>query len=100
MELCDSGEVCQNGGASSTGQKPLHVSLRARGGRPRSLQDARIERADASYFDSYGHFDIHRTMLSDKVCAATSSMFPGTSISLKLSSQGREDTNESFQNAD
>lgn len=25
-----------------------------------------IERADEGYFDSYGYFDIHRTMLADK----------------------------------
>ena len=27
---------------------------------------AHIERADEGYFDSYGYFDIHRTMLADK----------------------------------
>ncbi len=27
----------------------------------------KVEKADEAYFDSYGYFDIHRTMLGDKV---------------------------------
>ncbi len=63
MDLGGRGAAQTNGGASTTG---THISMRTRGGRPRSMRDARVERADESYFDSYGHFDIHRTMISDK----------------------------------
>ena len=31
----------------------------------------RVEKADEAYFDSYGYFDIHRTMLEDKVGPST-----------------------------
>ncbi|KAK9835065.1 hypothetical protein WJX81_008355 [Elliptochloris bilobata] len=33
----------------------------------RALRSAAAEAAEASYFDSYGYIDIHRTMLADKV---------------------------------
>jgi hypothetical protein len=31
----------------------------------------KVEKADEAYFDSYGYFDIHRTMLEDKVGPST-----------------------------
>lgn len=39
---------------------------RARPG-ARPLRSAAAQAADATYFDSYGYIDIHRTMLADKV---------------------------------
>jgi hypothetical protein len=66
MDLDGRGNAHTNGGTSTSGTQPPQMSVRAVGGRPRSVRDARMERADESYFDSYGHFDIHRTMISDK----------------------------------
>lgn len=60
-----------SGAAGLSGSSELtshHVSVRRRNdARAKSLREAHIESADASYFNSYGHFDIHRTMLADKV---------------------------------
>ncbi|CAL8467117.1 g6653 [Coccomyxa elongata] len=67
MELCESRDMRINGEVSSSGARPGHISVRPRGGHPRSMQEARVDRADESYFESYGYFDIHRTMISDKV---------------------------------
>ena len=32
-----------------------------------ACRSEKVEKADEAYFDSYGYFDIHRTMLGDKV---------------------------------
>ena len=68
MDLCEGRDMRTNGEVSSSGARPGHITMRASGSRPRSMQEARVERADESYFESYGYFDIHRTMISDKVC--------------------------------
>lgn len=71
MELCESRDMRINGEVSSSGARPGQIIVRTRGGQPRSLQEARVERADESYFESYGYFDIHRTMISDKARSAS-----------------------------
>ena len=35
-----------------------------------ACRSEKVEKADEAYFDSYGYFDIHRTMLGDKVCCS------------------------------
>ena len=56
--------------ANGAHQQPQQVHVRPAEGTPphRALgRAAHIQAADEGYFDSYGYFDIHRTMLADKV---------------------------------
>jgi hypothetical protein len=61
-------EAAGNGAHAGAGQaQGLHVRPGPQGPRKTLEQQAHIRRADEGYFDSYGYFDIHRTMLADKV---------------------------------
>lgn len=53
-------------GAQATTSSRPSPGARARPG-ARPLRSAAAQAADATYFDSYGYIDIHRTMLADKV---------------------------------
>jgi len=55
-------------GGPRGGDRPRHRGPPA-GPRGRARRSAAAEAADATYFDSYGYIDIHRTMLADKARA-------------------------------
>lgn len=60
------------GGSEAQHPKPYRPpAARPAGARP--LRSAAAEATDASYFDSYGYLDIHRTMLADKARRASPS---------------------------
>lgn len=58
------------GGSEAQHPKP-HRPNAARPTGARPLRSAAAEATDASYFDSYGYLDIHRTMLADKARRAS-----------------------------
>ncbi|CAL5225398.1 g8207 [Coccomyxa viridis] len=55
------------GAPSGPPAKQLPLSIRVPPGQSRRQRSEKVEKADEAYFDSYGYFDIHRTMLGDKV---------------------------------
>lgn len=61
-------------GGESGQKQPQQLHVRQREGAPhKTLRQLHIEQADEGYFDSYGYFDIHRTMISDKARPAMAS---------------------------
>jgi hypothetical protein len=64
-------------GGPRGGDRPRHRGPPA-GPRGRARRSAAAEAADATYFDSYGYIDIHRTMLADKARAPRRSPLPGS----------------------
>ena len=71
-----------SGGGEGSQQRPQQLHVRHKEGTPKTLRQLHIEQADEGYFDSYGYFDIHRTMISDKAscsvrCACCCCSVPG-----------------------
>ena len=58
-------------GGSEVQHAEPHRPHAARPAGARPLRSAAAEATDASYFDSYGYLDIHRTMLADKARRAS-----------------------------
>ena len=59
-------DLARNSIGEGSQQEPQQLHVRQKEGTPKTLRQLHIEQADEGYFDSYGYFDIHRTMISDK----------------------------------